>query len=144
MACCISGMVASTTLNGRGALPGLGDFERSCAQRLMLARKRLNSRMAILMTRPILQHSRRLNNAASVFGSGSVCVVGAALFTIFVKGADLCAPDWNRLAGEIELMTRKSAPLNPTRVRHPKSEPPSELNHPVNPEENLNDRGLTH
>ena len=29
-------------------------------------------------------------------GSGSVYLVGAALFTIFVKGAGLYAPDWNR------------------------------------------------
>jgi hypothetical protein len=95
------------------------------------------------MARPILQHSRQLNNMASTFVSGLVCLVGAALFTIFVKGAGLDAPDWNRLAEEIELMIKKTAPLNPTRVRHPKFETPSGLNHPVNHEENLNDCNLT-
>jgi hypothetical protein len=143
MACFISGIVASTTLNGRGAFPGLGDFGRSCAQRLTLAQKRQSRRIAILMARPILQHSRRLNNAAFAFGSGPVWLVGAGLFTIFVKGAGLYAPDWNRFAGQIELRTGKPAPLNPTRVRHPKFETPTGLNHPVNHKENLNDRNLT-
>ena len=77
-------------------------------------------------------------------GSGSVYRVGAALFTIFVKGAGLYAPDSNRLAVKIELMIRKTAPLNSTRVRHPKFEPPLKWNHPVNHEESLNDRSLTH
>ena len=66
-------------------------------------------------------------------------VVGAALFTIFVKGAGLCAPEWNRFAWKTELVVRKPAPLNSTRVRHPKFATPSGLNHPVNHEENLND-----
>jgi hypothetical protein len=57
--------------------------------------------------------------------------MGVALFTIFVKGAGLYAPDWNRFAGKIELMMSKPVPLKPTRVWHPNSETPSSLNYQV-------------
>jgi hypothetical protein len=70
--------------------------------------------------------------------------VGATLFTILVKGAGLYAPDWNRLAGTIELMIKKPAHLKPTRVRRQNFETLSGLNHPVNHQENLNDHNLTH
>src|SRR5580693_568965 len=45
--------------------------------------------------------------------SGSVCL----------PGAGLDAPESNRQAWRIELMTGKPAPLDPARVRHPNSSP---------------------
>src|ERR1700716_4028766 len=54
---------------------------------------------------------------------------GAALFTVFVKGAGFSSmrvhqratggPDWNRTAGKMNGGIRKPAPLNTARVRHP-------------------------
>ena len=76
-------------------------------------------------------------------GSVSICSVGAALFTIFVKGAGLHQPDRNQLAWKCQWMFRKPALLNATRVRHPIFEPQSGLKHPANLEENLNDDNLT-
>ena len=44
----------------------------------------------------------------------------------------------------IEFMMRKPAPLNPARMRHPKFETSSVLNHSFNHKESINDRDLTH
>src|SRR5579862_6334932 len=77
-------------------------------------------------------------------GRGSVFSEGAALFTIFVTGAGLCAPAWNRLARSIELQIRRTAPLNSARVRHPNLETCSGLNPSTNDEKSFNNRNLIH
>jgi hypothetical protein len=44
MAFCISGIVASTTLNGRRAFEGLTVFARSCPDKLAVVQARMSSR----------------------------------------------------------------------------------------------------
>jgi hypothetical protein len=67
---------------------------------------------------------------------------GAALFTIFVKGAGLSAADRNLSPGKTLLMIRKPASLTPTRVRHPKLRVPISAKISGNRQEILNHHNL--
>ena len=89
----------------------------------------------------MLNHEKKLFQMS---GKGAVRSEGAAPFTTFVKGARLIAPDWNRSTSRIELLIKKTASLDSARIRHPKFETPSKRNPPINNEERLKDRNLTH
>src|ERR1700674_3562612 len=66
MAFCISGIVASTTLNGRRALAGLVDFAPSCPNRLAVVQARKSARKPCFM---------EVNSTTSVCNFSSYCIL---------------------------------------------------------------------